>query len=169
MIVISNPINYFEFNINNIRNSKDDKMLELSSDEKNKINLDIPGKNNTKTKYWKGTILDKTISGNIIDTPFVDGVASLIPSRILVDESNIGKTKQSITGLDKDKIINFNDDIFNKGKRIKIGISSKNVDDFEKFNLNVNTSIKVGANAGNIFGDWTSAALYDVRDRKSVV
>ena len=125
--------------------------------------IDIPGKGGVNKMSWSGTIMGQQHSGTIAETLYTDGISSYITQMIDSNSTNYGNIIEKINKSNVEKVKQYTNKIFNDGKRIKIDVETK----FDKdkkltFSFCINSTISVGANAGDIFGDWTEACLYNV-------
>ena len=162
MIILDSPVNYFDFNIDTIKNNFDDKFLSLTKDETTRINIDIPGKNGIKSQNWIGTVCGMNLSGTIASTKYLNGISSLITTMIDTNNFNYDNVLDRINNSNKQSVKEYVDEIVKKGKKIKIGIKNKFSNNNELISYDVNTTIKAGANAANLFGDRTTVGLYDI-------
>lgn len=154
-IIWNEPINYIDFKINSIKNMNEDKFLVLTNDEKNSINLEIPGKNNKK-QYWTGTVLNKTLSGYIVQNEFSNGLSSSLANFVNVYNKDNPNLIDRINSSNKDQIEEHFNKIKNNAKKFSINITDNNL------SLKINSTIKGGANSANLFGDRTEGGIYNI-------
>lgn len=163
MIILDDPLNDFHFNINLIRNNKNEQIFELTKDEKNAIKLDIPNQNNIKSQFWTGTVCGQELKGYIAETKYASGISSIINTLIDSNNKNYANVLDRIISSNKENVKNFVNEIYNKGKRIKINIENISFDNIENLiSLNINSSIKAWAGSSSLFGDGTTVGIYNI-------
>lgn len=102
------------------------------------------------------------LSGTIASTKYLNGISSLITTMIDTNNFNYDNVLDRINNSNKQSVKEYVDEIVKKGKKIKIGIKNKFSNNNELISYDVNTTIKAGANAANLFGDRTTVGLYDI-------
>lgn len=163
ILVINEPINYFDFNVNVLKNNLNDKTIDLTNDEKSILNVEIPGKNNTNYKLWAGKINNQIVNGKIVNSKYENGLSNTIVQMLNSNNKEYENVINRINLSSQKDVEEYVNEIFTKGKRIKI---NKNINFIDNKNdllsLNFNSSIKAGANAANLLGDRTTACLYQI-------
>ncbi len=161
LVIIDTPINYFDFNINDVQNVNTDYFYTLTDEEKSKITLDIPTNDNNSIQ-WRGDIGQQYVSGQIINNNYIGGISSNFINLFNSNSTNYGDILDKIKDSEKNNVKNYIEQIIYKGKRISINIDEKYNEDEKILNLKIYSSIYSGANSTNLVADGSSAAIYDV-------
>lgn len=161
IIVMDPPINYFNFKINDIKNLDNDKFYELSQDEKENLKIDVPGIDNNKFINWNGVILNKVLSGIIIDQDYAKGISSSMKNLINYNKNFYGDIISRINVSSRNLVESYVTNILQKGKRISINTEKKYAPNESLISLNINSSSEAGANSLGIFANGSEASLYE--------
>lgn len=162
IIVMDPPINYFNFKINDIKNLDNDKFYELSQDEKENLKIDVPGIDNNKITNWNGVILNKVLSGIVIDQNYIDGISSSMKNLINYNKNFYGDIISRINVSSRNLVEAYVTNILQKGKRISINIEKEYAPNESLVSLNINSSSEAGANSLGIFANGSEASLYEI-------
>ena len=160
-ILIDSPINYFDFNIDDIQNNNTKDFYTLSDNEKSKIGIDLPN-NGNKHVNWSSSICNNTMNGIVINEEFIGGISSQIANLIKFDANNYDNVLEKIQEPEKNQAKNYFAKIIDKGKRISLNIKQNYIESSSLVNLKVFASIFSGANSMNLIADGSSIAIYDI-------
>lgn len=161
VILIDSPINYFNFNIDDIQNNNTADFYTLSDNEKSKIEIDLPT-NGNKYVNWSSSICNNTMNGIVINEEFIGGISSQIANLIKFDANNYDNVLEKIQEPEKNQAKNYFAKIIDKGKRISLNIKQNYTESSSLVNLKVFASIFSGANSMNLIADGSSIAIYDI-------
>lgn len=161
VILIDSPINYFNFNIDDIQNNNTKDFYTLSDNEKSKIEIDLPN-NGNKYVNWSCSICNNTMNGIVINEEFIGGISSQIANLIKFDANNYDNVLEKIQEPEKNQAKNYFAKIIDKGKRISLNIKQNYIESSSLVNLKVFASIFSGANSMNLIADGSSIAIYDI-------
>ncbi len=162
-IVLDDPVNYVNFWIENLKNNENEKYYSLTKDEKTKVSLDIPNRNNVKSQKWSGVICGKGISGDIPWTNYPNGISLSMLSMLNSNSKDYDNIISRINASNSSSAKNYFNEIINKGKRISINIVKEfknNVNDI--ISLDFFTKINAGASSGSFAADGTHVGLYNI-------
>lgn len=157
-ILIDTPINYFDFNIDDVQNNKTTEFFNLSNEEKSKMPIDLP----KQYINWNCNICNKTLNGWVNNEEFVGGISSQIINLIKFDGNNFDNVIDKIQEPEKNLAKNYFEKIINKGKRISLNIKQENVNSTNLISLKIYASIYSGANSTSLIADGSSIAIYDI-------
>lgn len=157
-ILIDTPINYFDFNIDDVQNNKTTEFFNLSNEEKSKMSIDLP----KQYINWSCNICNKTLNGWVNNEEFVGGISSQIINLVKFDGNNFDNVIDKIQEPEKNLAKNYFEKIINKGKRISLNIKQENVNSKNSISLKIYVSIYSGANSTSLIADGSSIAIYDI-------
>lgn len=161
IIVIDPPINYFNFKVNDIKNLDNDKFYELSQDEKENFKIDVPGIDNNEITNWNGIVLNKVLSGIVIDQYYVNGISSSMKNLINYNKNFYGDIISRVNVSSRNLVESYVTNILQKGKRISINVEKEYTPNESLISLNINSSFEAGANSLGIFADGSEVSLYE--------
>lgn len=132
-------VSLLKYKINTIRNNDDYKNKTLTKDETNEINLEIPYKNYDYCVYTNQKINNKSYSGYVIKTEYINGISSSMNSIIDSNNSKYENIYERIIETSKGQFNSYSEQIINNGKRIKMDYKYdfiENKDSLVSFNIN---------------------------------